>query len=95
MTGSRRRAHPCPLAAGCEHGADCGQGNVVEFLALQIKQFELRAGILLVLRKKFPPKTPTPCNTASSRRNDLFPIFALGIDSIHHEHGSAARLRYW
>src|ERR1022692_550103 len=75
-----------PLSSGPENCADRRQSEIADVLALKIKDFEFRAGVLFVLRENLSAPKFSIFQDTAGLRDDFFPIVALVITSLSYEY---------
>ncbi len=81
-----------PLAPGAEYGADGRQCEVADLFAFEIEEFDLRAGILLVLGEELSSEDARALQNGVSLRNDFFPILAVKVGCFGDEDAIARRV---
>src|SRR6185312_6752500 len=69
-----KRFFAVPLATECKHAAYGGQANIPKRLALDREQFQLRGGILFVLRKQKSIYDAGALENGIALRNYFLPV---------------------
>src|SRR5712692_519155 len=81
-----------PLAPGAEYGADGRQCEVADLFAFEIEEFDLRAGIQLVLGEELSSEDARALQNGVGLRNDFFPILAVKVGCVGDEDAITRRV---
>ena len=75
-----------PLSARCEHAAEGGKAYVVQLLALEVEELELRACIVFVLSEQLAAKDAHALEHGLTLRNNFLPVCPLRTGCVSHKH---------
>ena len=81
-----------PSAAGSKHSADRWERDVADLLAVEIKKFQLRAGILFILRKQLAAEDGRALQHGVRLRDQFLPCLAIIIPRVGDKHAVARRV---